>query len=181
MSFLRWLALKAVIAAMKPSVMAAAGALQHGVCCHDGANKMIKSIQYFAEADTTWVRPGPQGSLPKRLQARNDVQLGTARPRAGHGLFTMVHGVHYAPHAPRRLISTHPRQQRNRPGVPALTMPVRSDGRAYITCYPHGNQKQTRRWSQTVGLPERLVHLDQTTTHPSSNRAHFQRHPHHQP
>ena len=51
MSFLRRLALKAVIAAKKPSVIAAAGALQHGVGCQDGANKMIKSIQYFAEAD----------------------------------------------------------------------------------------------------------------------------------
>ena len=55
MSFLRRLALKAVIAANKPSVIAAAGALQHGVGCQDGANKMIKSIQYFAEADMTQV------------------------------------------------------------------------------------------------------------------------------
>ena len=30
--------------------MAAAGPLQNGVCCQDGASKMIKSIQYFAEA-----------------------------------------------------------------------------------------------------------------------------------
>ena len=43
MSFLRRLALKAIIAAKKPSVMAAAGPLQHGVGCQDGANKMIKS------------------------------------------------------------------------------------------------------------------------------------------
>ena len=50
MSFLRRLALKAVIAAKKPSVTAAAGPLQHGVGCQDGANKIIKSIQYFAEA-----------------------------------------------------------------------------------------------------------------------------------
>ena len=45
MSFLRRLALKAVIAAKKPSVLAAAGTLQHGVGCQDGANKMIKSVQ----------------------------------------------------------------------------------------------------------------------------------------
>ena len=51
MSFLRRLVLKAVIAAKKPSVMAAAGTLQHGVGCQDGANKMFKSVQYFAEAD----------------------------------------------------------------------------------------------------------------------------------
>ena len=53
MSFLRKLALKAIIAAKKPSVMAAAGSLQHRVGCQDGANKMIKSIHYFAEADPT--------------------------------------------------------------------------------------------------------------------------------
>ena len=51
MSFLRRLALKAVIAAKSPSVIAAAGPLQHGVGCQDGANKMIKSFQYFAEVD----------------------------------------------------------------------------------------------------------------------------------
>ena len=51
MSFLRRLALKAVIAAKSPSVIAAAGPLQHGVGCQDGDNKMIKSIQYFAEAE----------------------------------------------------------------------------------------------------------------------------------
>ena len=51
MSFPRRLELKAVIAAKKPSVIAAAGPLQHGVGCQDGANKMIESIQYFAEAD----------------------------------------------------------------------------------------------------------------------------------
>ena len=55
MSFLRRLALKAVIAASKSSVIAAAGPLQHGVGCQDGANKMMKSLQYFAEADQTRV------------------------------------------------------------------------------------------------------------------------------
>ena len=51
MSFPRRLALKAVRAARQESVIQAAGALQHGVGCKDGANKMIKSIQCFAEAD----------------------------------------------------------------------------------------------------------------------------------
>ena len=51
MSFLRRLALKAVIAAKKTSVIDAASPLQHGVGCQDGANKLIKFIQYFAEAD----------------------------------------------------------------------------------------------------------------------------------
>ena len=55
MSFLRRLALKAIIAAKQSSVIEAAGALQHGVGCKDGANKMIKSIQYFAEADQSRV------------------------------------------------------------------------------------------------------------------------------
>ena len=39
MSFLRQLALKAVIAAKKPSVKVAAGALQHGVGCQDGPTR----------------------------------------------------------------------------------------------------------------------------------------------
>ena len=55
MSFLCRLALKAVIAAKQASVIEAAGALQHGVGCKDGANKMIKFIQYFAEADQSRV------------------------------------------------------------------------------------------------------------------------------
>ena len=55
MSFLRRLALKAGIAAKKTSITDAVGPLQHGVGCKDGANKMIKSIQYFAEADQTRV------------------------------------------------------------------------------------------------------------------------------
>ena len=55
MSFLRRLELKAVIAATTPSVLAAASTLQHGVVCSDGANKMIKSIPYFAEADPSRV------------------------------------------------------------------------------------------------------------------------------
>ena len=36
-------------------VKAAAGTLQHKVACRDGANKMIKSIQYSAEADPSRV------------------------------------------------------------------------------------------------------------------------------
>ena len=51
LSFLRRLAVKATIAAKKPSVKAAASTLQHRVGCRDGANKMTKSIKYSAEAD----------------------------------------------------------------------------------------------------------------------------------
>ena len=53
--FLHRLALKATIAAKKPSVKAAAGTLKHRVGCRDGANKMIKYIQYSAEADLSRV------------------------------------------------------------------------------------------------------------------------------
>ena len=56
MSFLRRLALKSVMAAKKESVAKCAGPLQYGVG-PDGANTMIKTIQYLAEADPTRV-PG---------------------------------------------------------------------------------------------------------------------------
>ena len=52
MSFLRRLALKSVMAAKKESVAKCAGPLQHGVGRQDGANTMIKTIQYLAELTT---------------------------------------------------------------------------------------------------------------------------------
>ena len=55
MSFLRRLALKSVMAAKKESVAKCAGPLQYGVGRPDGANTMIKTIQYLAEADTSRV------------------------------------------------------------------------------------------------------------------------------
>ena len=51
MSFLRRLALKSVMTAKKESVAKCAGPLQYGVRRPDGANTMIKTIQYLAEAD----------------------------------------------------------------------------------------------------------------------------------
>ena len=42
-------------AAKKQSVMATAGHLQRSVGCPDGASKMIKSIQCFAESDCSWI------------------------------------------------------------------------------------------------------------------------------
>ena len=51
MSFLRRLALKSVMAAKKESVAKCAGPLQYGVGRPDGANTMIKTIEYLAEAD----------------------------------------------------------------------------------------------------------------------------------
>ena len=55
MSFLRRLALKSVMAAKKESVAKCAGPLQYGVGRPDGANTMIKTIHYLAEADNSRV------------------------------------------------------------------------------------------------------------------------------
>ena len=55
MSFLRRLALKSVMAAQKESVVKCAGPLQYGVGRPDGANTMIKTIQYLAQADNSRV------------------------------------------------------------------------------------------------------------------------------
>ena len=55
MSFLRRLALKSVVTAKKESVAKCAGPLQYGVGRPDGANTMIKTIQYLAEADNSRV------------------------------------------------------------------------------------------------------------------------------
>ena len=55
MSFLRRPALKSVMAAKKESVAKCAGPLQYGVGRPDGANTMIKTIQYLAEADNSRV------------------------------------------------------------------------------------------------------------------------------
>ena len=69
MSFLRILALTSVTAAKKESVAKCAGPLQCGVERPDGANTMIKTIQYLAEADTSRVLCGaslqssPNGTL----------------------------------------------------------------------------------------------------------------------
>ena len=55
MSFLRRLALKSVMAAKRESVAKCVGALEYGVGRPDGANTMIKTIPYLAEADTSQV------------------------------------------------------------------------------------------------------------------------------
>ena len=55
MSFLRRLALKSVMAAKKESMAKCAGPLQYGVGRQDGANTMIKTIQYLAGADNSRV------------------------------------------------------------------------------------------------------------------------------
>ena len=55
MSFLRRFALKSVMTAKKESVAKCAGPLQCGVGRPDGANTMIKTVQYLAEADNSRV------------------------------------------------------------------------------------------------------------------------------
>ena len=55
MSFLCRLALKSVMAAKKESVAKCVGPLQYDVGRPDGANTMIKTIQYLAKADTSRV------------------------------------------------------------------------------------------------------------------------------
>ena len=55
MSFLRRLALKSVMAAKKESVAKCAGPFQYGVERPNGANTMINTIQYLAEADNSSV------------------------------------------------------------------------------------------------------------------------------
>ena len=55
MSFLRRRALKPVVAAKKESVAKCAGSIQYGVGRSDGANTMIRTTHYLAEADPTGV------------------------------------------------------------------------------------------------------------------------------
>ena len=55
MSSLHSLALESVTAAKLESVVKCAGLLQYGVGRPDGANTMIKTIQYLAEADSSRV------------------------------------------------------------------------------------------------------------------------------
>ena len=59
MSFLCRRALKSVMAAKKESVATCAGPLQYGVGRPDGANTMINTIQYLAEADSSRVLVAP--------------------------------------------------------------------------------------------------------------------------
>ena len=55
MSFLRRLSLKSVVAATKESVAKCAGPLQYRVARPDGANTMIKTVQFLTEADPSRV------------------------------------------------------------------------------------------------------------------------------
>ena len=80
MSFLRRLALKSVMAAKKESVAKCAGPLQFGVGRPDGANTMIKTMQYFVDEARTkahscpifWFRGLPPRGWYPELPVAND-------------------------------------------------------------------------------------------------------------
>ena len=63
MSFLRKLALKSVMAAKKKSVAKCARPFQYGVGKPNGANTMIKTIEYLAEADNSRGYNGTSNAL----------------------------------------------------------------------------------------------------------------------
>ena len=140
MSFLRRLALKAVIAAKKTSVIDAAGPLQHGVGCQDGANKMIKSIQYFAEADQNRVlvaldlKAAFQNVSRRHMLhslRQHDPDLATVFSQWYTG--TTTHCMHYD----GLFLRTHPCQQRNRPGLPTVTLWLCGCGRPHFTIHTY--------------------------------------------
>ena len=154
MSFLRRLALKAVIAAKKTSITDAVGPLQHGVGCKDGANKMIKSIQYFAEADQSRVLVALDLKAAFRNVSRRqmlhslsqyDPDLATVFSRWYTGSTT--HRMHYDGSY------THiTSQQRNRPGLPTVTLRLCGRGRSHFTIHSYPHPTNPRQWSQVVGI-----------------------------
>ena len=102
MSFLRRLALKSVMSAKKESVAKCAGPFQYGVGRPDGANTMIKTIQYLAEADNSRVLVALDlkaafQNVSRRAMlrsiARTDADLATVFSRWYTG--TTEHRMHY--------------------------------------------------------------------------------------
>ena len=102
MSFLRKLALKSVMSAKKESVAKCAGPFQYGVGRPDGANTMIKTIQYLAEADNSRVLVALDlkaafQNVSRRAMlrsiARTDADLATVFSRWYTG--TTEHRMHY--------------------------------------------------------------------------------------
>ena len=86
MSFLRRLALTSVTAGKKESFAKCAGLLQYGVGRPDGANTMIKTIQYLAEVD-----PSRRAMLFSIEQ--NDADLAAVLSKRYTG--TTEHRMHY--------------------------------------------------------------------------------------
>ena len=154
MSFLRRLALKAVIAAKKTSITDAVGPLQHGVGCKDAANKMIKSIQYFAEADQTRVlvaldlKAAFQNFSRRQMLhslSHHDPDLPTVFSRWYTGSTT--HRMHYDGSY------TYTSQQRNRPGLPTVTLRLCGRDLPHLTIHSHPSPTDPRQRSQVVGIP----------------------------
>ena len=131
--FLRRLGLNAVIAAKQTSVIDAAGALQHGVGCKDGAHKMIKSIQYFAEADQSRVLVALDLKAAFLDVSRRAMMfsLGQHNPD-----LATVFSRWYTGPTTHRMHYDGAYAQWNRPRVPPLAMRLRSGDRAYITHHP---------------------------------------------
>ena len=94
MSFLRRLALKSVMAASKESVAKCAGPLQYGVGRPDGANTMIKTIQYLAEAGNSRVLVALDLKAPKCVSQSHVVQYRADRCRPCSCLLQVVHWHH---------------------------------------------------------------------------------------
>ena len=104
MSFLRRLALKSVMAAKKESVAKCAGP--------DGANTMIKTIQYLAEADTSRVLVALDLKAAFQNASRR-AMLYSIADRCGPccGLFQVVHPHHGGPNALRLCLHQNQCQQ----------------------------------------------------------------------
>ena len=132
-SFLRSLALQAIIAAKKPPIMAGQAHYKHSVGCQDGA-KTIKSIQYFAEADQSQV------SLLTSRQPSTTCPDATCCTASGNMIQTWPRSSPDGTHAPQHTarittVLTHT----SRPAVEsikdAVTVWIRGSG-CYVAVYP---------------------------------------------
>ena len=79
------------MAASKESVAKCAGPLQYGVGRPDGANTMIKTIQYLAEADTSRVFVALDLKAPKCVSQSHVVQYRSDRCGLCSCLLQVVH------------------------------------------------------------------------------------------
>ena len=113
MSFLRRLALKSVMAAKKESVVKCAGSLQYGVGRPDGANTMIKTIQYLAEADNSRVLVALDLKAAFQNVSRRAMLYSIAQSDAdlGSRLLQVVHWHHRAQNALRICLHKNQCQQ----------------------------------------------------------------------
>ena len=118
MSFLRRLALKSVMAAKKESVAKCAGPLQYGVGRPDGANTMIKTIQYRAEADNSRVLV----AFDLKAAFQNVLQYRANRCGSCSCLLQVVHRHHGAQNALRFCLHQNQCQQRGGSGLSSVNV-----------------------------------------------------------